>query len=268
MLAGLSQINIELNSTCGKHTHCAFCGHQDAAVHPQRQDGEMPKAMVAELAADLAPLGKNLVVQFHRDGDPLSATHLGWALMAFSANTRSLVTHGDGLDRRAQEIVSHCEAVTVSIFRGDPDRDRQLTSLTAFLDLKGERLPRVLLKIVGGMTDGEFEPYARLGLPVLSRRLHLPESNRRYTGGLPPLPEHGVCLDLLAHPSVAWDGRVSVCNRLDATGRGVLGTLATHTLDDIWNGPVRKEILGHHLRGQRQAVPFCSTCTYYGVPAA
>ncbi len=69
MLAGLSQINIELNSTCGKHTHCAFCGHQDAAVHPQRQDGEMSKAMVAELAADLAPLGKNLVVQFHRDGE-------------------------------------------------------------------------------------------------------------------------------------------------------------------------------------------------------
>lgn len=268
MLAGLSQINIELNSTCGKHTHCAFCGHQDPAVHPQRKDGEMSKAMIADLAADLAPLGKNLVVQFHRDGDPLSATYLGWALMAFAANTRSLVTHGDGLDRRATEIVGHCEAVTVSIFRGDPDRTRQWDSLNAFLALKGDRLPRVLLKIVGGMTDEEFTPYATLGLPVLSRRLHLPESNRRYAGGQPPIPEHGICVDLLSHPSVSWEGQVSLCNRLDTTGRGVIGSLTTQTLDAIWNGPLRHEILGHHLHGRRQAVPFCSTCTYYGVPAS
>jgi radical SAM protein with 4Fe4S-binding SPASM domain len=267
MLYGLTHINIELNSTCDKGTLCAFCGHQDPAIHPTRRDGEMSKALLADLAADLEPLGKHLVVQFHRDGDPLAASTLGWALQVFSANTRSLVTHGEGLARRADEIIRHCEAVTVSIFRGDPDRDKQVAALTEFVKLRAHALPQVYLKVVGGMSDGDFECYAGLGLPVLSRRLHLPESNRRYTGGLPPMPEHGLCLDLLSHPSVAWDGRVYVCNRLDATGRGCIGDLKHDTLDQIWNGPIRAKMLLAHRLGQRAEVPACATCTYYGVPA-
>lgn len=227
----------------------------------------MSMALLADLAADLAPLGNNLVVQFHRDGDPLAATKLGWALQVFSANTRSLVTHGEGLARRADELIGHCEAITVSIFRGDPDRDKQVAALTEFLKRKGDKLPRVFLKIVGGMSDGDFMPYAAFGLPVLSRRLHLPESNRRYTGGMPPLPEHGLCLDLLSHPSVAWDGLVYLCNRLSPLGLGVIGDLKTETLDQIWNGQIRQRAINLHHLGQRQQVPFCSTCTYSGIPA-
>lgn len=268
MLYGLTQINIELNSTCDKRTLCAFCGHQDASIHPQRKDGEMSKALLADLAADLEPLGKNLVVQFHRDGDPLAAATLGWALQAFSANTRSLVTHGEGLARRAHEILGHCEAVTVSIFRGDPDQERQVAALTEFVKLRAHSLPQVYLKIVGGMTDGEFQPYASLGLPVLSRRVHLPSANRKYAHGLPAMPEHGLCLDLISHPSVAWDGRVYLCNRLDTEGKGVIGSLTTQTLDEIWNGPTRQAALAAHRHGRRNDVALCSTCTYYGIPTA
>ena len=267
MLYGLSQINIELNSTCDKGTLCNFCGHQNAAIHPTRRDGEMSKALLADLAADLEPLGKTLIVQFHRDGDPLAASTLGWALQVFSPNTRSLVTHGEGLARRAHELIGHCEAVTISIFRGDPDRDKQVAALTEFLSQKGDHLPLVYLKIVGGMSDGDFEPYARLGVPVLSRRLHLPTSNAKYAGGLPAMPEHGLCLDLLSHPSVAWDGRVYMCNRLDPGEQGVIGSLTTQTLDQIWNGSARQGALAKHRRGHRTYVPLCSTCTYYGIPA-
>ena len=82
------------------------------------------------------------------------------------------------------------------------------------------------------------------------------------------MPEHGICLDLLTHPSVAWDGRVYLCNRLDTTDRGLLGHLDTATLEEIWNGPLRQSYVQAHLQGQRTAVPPCSDCEYYGVPTA
>ena len=268
MLAGLSQINVELSSVCKKKTKCGFCGHQDPAIHPNLKPGQMTRGLMHVLADELRPLGKNLVLQAHRDGDPLDASDLGYFLERFRAHLRSLVTHGETLAEKAHEVVDNCEAITVSIFRGDPDQAIQLAALEQFLSIKGDRLPRVYLKIVGGMSDGDLQPYVRLGVPFLSRRLHLPESNRKYTGGVPLMPEHGVCLDLLSHPSVAWDGRVYLCNRLDPTDRGVIGNVMTATLDAIWNGPARQQAIDHHLHGRRNEVPACASCQYYGIPAS
>jgi radical SAM protein with 4Fe4S-binding SPASM domain len=224
--------------------------------------------LMGKLSHELAPLGKSLVVQAHRDGDPLDAPNLGYFVRTFSRHILSLVTHGETLLDHAEHLIGLVECVTVSIFRGDPDRELQLDSLTRFLKVKGDRLPRDYIKLVGGMDDGDFQPYAMLGVPVLSRRLHLPESNRRYTGGLPPLPEHGLCLDLLSHPSVAWDGRVYLCNRLDSTDAGLIGNLSTQSLDAIWNGPERQRVLDAHIAGRRNEIPACASCVYYGIPAA
>ena len=267
-LSGLAQINIELTSRCHKQTLCVFCGHQDAAVHPHLRKGNMHPALLEDLAEQVSSLGKNLIVQFHRDGDPLAYPAMGFALELFEANTRSLVTHGETLAEQAEEIIENCEVVTVSIFRGDPDREIQLNALRLFLEAKGTKLPRVLLKVVGDLSDGECQPYLALGVPVLRRLLHVARSNAHYARSLPAMPEHGLCLDLLHHPSVAWDGRVFLCNRLDTTDAGFIGDATAESLDAIWNGPVRQDYLHKHLEGKRTEVPPCATCEYYGVPTS
>jgi len=269
MLSGLSQINIELTSRCDKQTLCAFCGHQDPAVHPTLKFGQMTEGLRRQLGNELAELDRNLVVQFHRDGDPLAYVgDLAAALRSFRRNVRSIVTHGERLAARASELIGYCESVCVSIFRGDPDHELQLTALRDFLTIKGKQLPRVFLKVVGDMTDAELQPYTDLQLPILRRLIHLPSGGSKYAHRVPTLPEHGICLDLLHHPSVAWDGRVYLCNRLDTKDAGLIGNLNEESLDSIWNGKLRADYLQKHLDGRRADVPACKDCLYYGVPSA
>lgn len=270
MLHGLTQLNVELTSRCDKHTLCAFCGHQDPAVFPTLRVGEMAEEMLDNLAYVVYPLGKSLVVQFHRDGDPLAAPEplLCQALYAFRDNIRSIVTHGERLAERGPALIEQCESICVSVFRGDPDRELQLASLRSFLDQKGTRLPRVSIKVVGDMNDEDLQDYLEMGLPIMRRKIHVPMGNFKYAHGLPTMPEHGICLDLLHHPSVAWDGRVYLCNRLDIHDAGLIGNLAADSFDAIWNGKLRADYIQKHIEGRRVDVRACATCQYYGIPTS
>jgi radical SAM protein with 4Fe4S-binding SPASM domain len=268
MLSGLSQINVEISTVCRKKTLCTFCGHQDSAVHPNLKRGSMELILMQRIANELKPLGKNLVVQGHRDGDPIDAENLHDFLAYFEANTRSLVTHGERLAERSSILIENCEAVSVSIFRGDPDRELQLEALREFVRAKGERLPRLHLKVVGDMSDEELGPYYALAVPIMRRLIHLPSGNNRYAHRMPVMPEHGICQDLLSHPSVAWDGRVFICNRLFTSDQGLIGNLKVNSLSQIWNGPIRKLWLHKHIHGERDQVPPCADCKYYGIPSA
>ncbi len=269
-LHGLTQINVETNSTCDKRTKCGFCAHQNPALHPNLKLGEMAIEMMLNIAFSVHHLGKSLTVQLHKDGDPLAASEelLCQTLFAFRDNLRSIVTHGCTLSQRGQALIGNVEAVCVSIFREDPDRDLQLESLRSFLDQKGSHLPRGLLKVVGDMSTEELAPYQALSIPMTHRRLHIPINNSRYVGGLPAIPESGICQDLLHHPSISWDGRVWLCNRFQSDEAGVIGDLATESLDAIWNGPLRASYVQQHLDGMRAAVPPCRDCQYYGIPTS
>jgi len=269
MLHGLTQLNVELTSRCDKHTLCKFCGHQDPAVFPTLTFGDMAEDVLLNIAFAVHSLGKSLVVQFHRDGDPLAASEalLCTALFAFRDNLRSIVTHGERLGERGQALIGNCESVCVSIFRGDPDKDLQIASVRSFLDQKGDQLPRVSLKVVGDMSDDELSVYQALEVPLLRRKIHGPSGNARYARGVPSMPEHGICLDLLHHPSITWDGFVYLCNRLDTNKKGIIGDLATESLDAIWNGSVRQQAIAAHVAGHRDTVPACADCRYYGIPA-
>ena len=123
MLNALSQINVEISSVCKKRTKCSFCGHQDPTIHKNLQFGVMDANLMFDLAQELKPLGKHLVWQAHKDGDPVDAENLLQALVLFDAHIRSIVTHGCSLAEQAEKLIGHCESVTVSIFRGDPDRE-------------------------------------------------------------------------------------------------------------------------------------------------
>jgi len=261
-LSGLAQISIELSSTCDKTHLCTFCGHQDENINPNLQFGHMALPLLQSIRAQLEP---GVVVSFHRDGESTTHPRLRECLSLFHGFTTSLVTHGLNLARRADELIENCTTITVSAFRGDADRDAQYESVSAFLKRKGDRLPRVQLKIVG---DGCDERLLTLGVPVLRRLIHTPSGNTKYAHRLPTVPECGICLDALHRPSVDWRGRVFLCNRLDTTDAGFLGDLNQETLEAIWNGQKRQASVKLHQQGHRHLVnSLCASCTFYGVPS-
>src|SRR3990167_4580230 len=125
MLTGLSQINIELQSKCDKRTLCGFCGHQNDKINPNPK-GQMDFRLIHRIASALFPFRVGLVVQFHRDGEPTAYDRLDEVLWLFKPFITSIVTHGENLIAKADEIIDNCTSLTVSAFNGDPDAEWQL----------------------------------------------------------------------------------------------------------------------------------------------
>jgi hypothetical protein len=264
MLTALSQINIELTSRCNKS--CYFCGHQNILVNTALEYGDIDLALLVKISCELPP---GIIVQFHRDGEPLYYPYFKEAMGIFCDQIRSIVTNGKLLVEKADEIIDRCETVTVSVFDKDPDGDEQLAVLWKFLvECKGSKKPNVNVKIVGDMDAERLEAYRALGVPILHRSLHRPDSDTHYKRSQPPIPEVGICLDFLSHPSIDWHGNLFMCNRLDVGNFGLLGNLNGHTLDSLWNGQKRKTMLSHHIDGRRDlANALCAKCEYWGLPS-
>lgn len=263
-LSGMAQIHVELTSRCEKRTLCAFCGHQRQDVNPITY-GDMDYDLLVRIREQLEP---GVVVEWHRDGEPTAYPRLRDALSLFRDFSTCLVTHGLNLTKRADEIIDLCTTVTVSVFRGDPDGGLQYETVKEFLRLKGDRAPRVQIKIVGDYPEHPYANFANFGIPILHRLIHAPTGNTHYAHRLPTVPEVGICLDALHRPSIDWEGRVHLCNRLDADRDTQIGDLRCQTLEEIWNGPIRHKMIEAHKEGRRDlANELCAKCTFYGVPS-
>ncbi len=258
MLGGLSAIFIELTSICDKKTLCAFCGHQK---NPNIEYGTMNFNLLKNIAPQIP---NDIVVSFHRSGEPTAYPYFRGALSLFFNNITSLVTHGMNLVKKADEIIDNCTTVTVSIHKGDSDTKEQIEILKQFMELKGNRRPQVQVKWVGYV--GKCEEIK--GVRFIRRDLHLPQGSYGYVKRPPTIPECGVCGDLLGKPSINWQGDVSVCNRFDPDKLGVIGNVTVESFDDIWNGEKRKQFLNAHMVGKRELMPFCRKCTFWGIPTS
>lgn len=258
MLNGLSQISIELTNICDKPSLCSFCGHQkDKTIERGYMDFVLLEMIAKQIPGEI-------IVSFHRSGEPTAHPFLAVALKLFDSNITSLVTHGMNLVKKSNNIINNCTTVTVSVHKNDPDHDEQLSRLRAFMAVKGYRLPKVQVKIVGDMDSKEYE--AIEGVRIIRRALHVPQGSHDYVKRIPAIPECGVCLDLLGKPSINWQGDVSICNRFDPKGFGVIGNIKEQSLEEIWNGDARKHILKAHISGHRELIPACAKCEFWGVP--
>jgi len=70
---------------------------------------------------------------------------------------------------------------------------------------------------------------------IATRILHNPLGSFKYTKN-PPVPEIGICLEILNHMAINRFGKVSICVRFDPKGLGIIGDAAVDPLLDIWNG--------------------------------
>jgi len=263
-LDALSQLSIELSARCNKT--CYFCGHQNANVNPAiLQAGDMDFALLERIAKQV-PCG--IIVQFHRDGEPMIYLQLRQALGLFAGSIRSIVTNGKNLGDRGAELIGSCERITVSVFDGDLESAEQHAQLSAFLRLRpAHLLPAVNIKIVGEMDAGRLASWTAYQLPIIRRQFHHPAGDWNYRGSGPPIPESMMCLDLLSHPSIDWQGNLYLCNRLQPKGEGKLGNLYASSLEELWNGEARAAIIRQHVLMQREQVPACRGCEFWGLPA-
>ncbi len=264
-LSGLAQLNIELTSKCDKTHLCPMCGHQDQAVNPITY-GDMDFELLKSIRSQVEP---GITISFHRDGEPTAYHRLREALELFTGFTTSIVTHGGNLGRVADTLIGRCTTVTVSVFRGDMDAADQLQSIKTFLAKKGDASPTLQIKIVGDMYADGIAEYEALGVRVLRRLIHVPIDNSKYAHRNPTVPEVGICLDALHRPTIDWEGNVYLCNRLDPNKHGLLGSLRSNSLDELWNGETRTRMVNAHKAGRRDlANPLCATCLHWGTPSA
>jgi len=254
----LTNINVELTSKCNKN--CWMCGRRKRERdNPDIEYGDMDFALVRKIAKE-TPYGT--VVQLHNNGEPLVYRRFGEAAKLFKHCLTNIVTNGKLLTKKADEVINNLVTIAVSVFENDEEADEQYDILEKFLSIKGNKSPNVILRING---DVDTERYDKFGLQYARRTLHDPMGSFDYRKK-PTVPEVGVCLDMLHHLAIDRFGNVSICVRFDPDGLGVLGNINDNTLADLWRSEKRKQWLLKHVCGQREMVPLCSNCEFWGVP--
>ena len=255
-----SFLNLELTSRCNKS--CWMCGRR--RMEKERPDladwGDMPAELVAEISHQ-RPLG--IAIQFHNNGEPLLYPLLAWALRSFPGNIRCLNTNGKLLLEKDEAIIGHLETLTISIIENDPEGDEQYEIVRRFLGKKGSNKPLVVYRLLGKV-DGS-ERWKRLPGLLTRRVLHSPYGSREYRKPA-VIPEIGVCLDLLTHLAIDRKGNVSMCVRFDPEGDLRLGNVGNMSLEECWRSEKRRRYINWHLAGQREMLPGCNRCDYWGVP--
>lgn len=257
---GLTTVNVELTSRCNKE--CWMCGRRKVdRDFPEiaLSYGDMDFGLVEKIAVQLPD---NIVVQFHNNGEPLLYPRFADAVDLFKRQIRCTNTNGKLLVEKASEIIGHLDTITISTFENDPEADEQYALLKEFLRLKGDVKPFVVVRCLG---DVDSARYDALGCLIARRILHSPMGSFQYAKQ-PTIPEAGICLDLLGHMAIRFDGKVSVCVRFDPDGLGILGNANTESLSDLWNGEKRQDRIRKHVAGKRGDVQLCAQCEFWGVP--
>jgi len=257
---GLYCVHLELTSRCNKN--CWMCGrrkidrdHSEIAMNYGDMDFELVKKIAKQLP-------KGIVVQFHNNGEPLLYPRLKEAVRLFDKQIKCFDTNAKLIVEKADEIIGNLDTLTVSVIENDPEADEQYGLVKKFLEIKGKRKPSLIYRCLGSV---DKKRWGKLEGTVATRVLHNPLGSFKYDKS-PTIPEIGICLEILNHMAINSFGKVSVCVRFDPKGLGVIGDANSTPLADIWNGHRRKGWIKHHLEGNRNKVPLCSYCDYWGVP--
>lgn len=219
--------------------------------------------MPIEMAEDIAeqvPTGT--VVQFHWNGEPTLYPRLGDSLRLFEHCFRSFNTNGWLLVEKAGEIIGNLESLVISVHEKELEADEQYRTVREFVKIKGDKKPFMVYRLLG---DADvLRNWHRLPGLIVTRTLHNPMGSRDYKKPV-TIPEIGVCWDFLTHLAIDRYGIASICVRFDPDNLGMIGHVKDMSLEEIW---ARKfEMWGeYHFRGEREKVPLCKTCEFWGVP--
>jgi radical SAM protein with 4Fe4S-binding SPASM domain len=222
--------------------------------------GDMEFNLVEKIAKQLP---SNIIVQFHRDGDPLCYPRLKQTLNRFKNQIRCFNTNGKLLLEKAEEIIDNMETLTISVIENDSKGDEQYEIVKKFLEIKGSRKPYMIYRLLGNVENKER--WEKLPGLTCTRILHNPLGSFDYTKKV-TIPEVGFCTDLMSHLVINRHGSVFSCVRYDPTEINKLGNIKDNTLEELWNCKKRQDMIKEHIKGNRNCSVLCSKCSFWGVP--
>jgi MoaA/NifB/PqqE/SkfB family radical SAM enzyme len=258
---GLTTVNIELSSRCNKN--CWMCGRRKIdKEYPEisMNYGDMEIDIIRKISEQLPP---RIVCQFHSNGESLLHSNFGDSLKLFNKQIKCMNTNGKLIVKKCDEIINNLDTLTISVIEKDPEGNEQLEIVKEFLDIKREKKPFMIYRLLGNVENRH--EWEQLPGMVVERMLHSPMGSFKYTKRVTK-PEIGICLDILNHLVINRFGDVSICVRFDPHKLGVIGNINSDKLIDIWNGKLRLEWVQNHIEGNRQKVPLCKTCEFWGIP--
>lgn len=258
-LTMFSMLNIELTTKCNKS--CSFCFSAKQRGKNGYQSGDMDYNLLIDIIRQF----KGNVIQFHRDGEPLLYKRFKdlsaylWAYQEIFPVT-NIVTNGKLLYEKRHELVNSFTTITVSVFEDDKKQFETITNFVGY-NYRRYRLnyPIVYIKFLEDYYNPDFE---KMGLKVLRRAIH----NEIQKDIDESVSEIGICLDFLNKPSITWQGDLLICNRYDPNRIGKIGDVNKQSLKEIWDSDIRHEWLEYHKKGQRDKIPLCKDCNYWGIP--
>lgn len=257
-----SIINIELTSYCNKK--CWMCGRRkrEKDSNYKIEYGNIDFNLLKKISKEI-PTGA--LIQFHNNGEPLMYPRIKEALELFEGHIRCFDTNGKLLLEKQKDIIGSLETITISTFEKDPEWKKQYDILCKFLEDKKDKAPNIIIRLLGDISDERVKLYNDLNCLVAKRILHSPDGSFNYKKET-VVPETGICLEMLGHPAINIKGELSICVRFDPERKGVLGSLKENTFDELWNSDLRKKWMSQHILGQREEIPLCSKCDFWGIP--
>lgn len=245
-------ITIELTNRCNKS--CWFCGR--AKIRDKMELGDMDYMLFLNILKQY----NGEILQFSRDGEPLLYDRIGDIGMITRNYFTNIVTNGILLWDKKMEIHDRFDTVTVSVIEDDKE---QFEAIRRFVEWNGTSKPSVFVKFLGDYYNPEFE---KMVLKVMRRTLHNPQGDWDYQNHTELIPEIGICQDFMNKPSINWKGEMFICNRFDPEKKGLIGDLNKTSMTDIWDGTIRYKWLQYHRNQERDRVPLCNGCQFWGVP--
>lgn len=282
-LSGLSVVNIELSSRCNKSCFC--CGRRKIEKdYPELAKwGDIDFDLLMTISEQLKNY-KNIVIQFHNNGESLLYPRFGEALNLFEQQIRCMDTNGKLLLEKIDEIIGNnnkynnkyigLDTLTISVIQDDPEAEEQYNIVKEFLNIKGikgNRKPYMIYRLLGYIDKNLEERYRRLPGIIARRILHNPMGSFEYKKKV-TIPEMGICLDLLSHLVIDRYGNTFPCVRFNPHQYNLLGNVKASkdakdkTLEEMWNGDIRQNLIREHVKGNRNSSPLCQMCEYYGIP--
>ena len=281
-------IHIELTSRCNKVPSCWMCGRRRMEKeHPELCNwGDMDFELLKKIAKEVP---KGIVVHLHNNGEPTLYPKLREAIKLF----KDQITHFDSncilLLKKSDEIIDNLDILTVSVIENDPLGDKQFETVKKFLEIKKDRKPRVVFRLLGDIGIlTTYEKYRELinyedcfsdkhrkqrwydlakkyNCTIATRTLHSPYGSYNYKKKV-TVPEIGICWELLTHLSIDRFGDVYPCVRYNPYKYNLLGNVKNKSLLELWSSKKRLKLIEEHKKGNRSYSELCAKCDYYGIP--
>lgn len=261
---GLVVCNVELSSRCDKVPGCWMCGRRKLEKeYPELCNwGDMDFKLVEKISEQLP---SNIIIQFHANGESLLYPEFGAAVRLFKNQIKCLDTNGKLLLEKADEVINVLDTLTISVIQDDPEGDEQYEIVKRFLDIKKDRKPFMVYRLLGDV-ENKDRWYNLQGV-VATRVLHDPYGSFNYQKKV-TIPEIGICLDLLSHLVIDRNGWTFSCVRFNPYQYNCLGNIRNLSLLEIWNSQLRLDLIKEHIKGDRSGSKLCASCEFYGCPVS